>query len=101
MAKAMAARNEDVPKRARCIDIGAKTFNREQKDPNDRRTEDCNYSQASLGGSGTRKWKLLKPAACRVGTYVDQYGLDCCSADVRFAAYNHPECRDFFPARTN
>jgi hypothetical protein len=50
-----------------------------------------------LGGSATKHWHLLLPAACREGTYVDRFGLDCCSADIRFAASNHPECAAFFP----
>lgn len=101
LAKAKIERDADLPKRIRCIAVGAKKFNKEQKNAAERRSKSCNYSQASLGGSGTKKWRLLKPAACRAGTYVDRYGLDCCSADVRFAAHNHPECRDFFPAKTS
>lgn len=99
LAKAERERDADLPKRTRCLAIGAKKFNKEQKDVNERRSGDCNYSEARLGGGGTGRWYLLKPAACRAGTYVDKYGLDCCSADVRFAAHNHPECHAFFPVR--
>jgi hypothetical protein len=94
---AKAAQDADIPKRLLCIKMGEPAFNKAQTDPRERRTNACNYSQMSLGGTTAKSWRLLLPAACRPGTYVDKYGLDCCSADTRFAAENHPECSAFFP----
>lgn len=96
-AAAQAAQDGDIPKRERCIALGEAAYNAAQHDPAERRANNCNYTQLPLGGSGTRRWRKLLPGACRSGTYVDPYGLDCCSGDVRFAAANHPECIAFFP----
>jgi hypothetical protein len=98
VAKAKAARDLDVPKRQKCLDLGQANYNRTAS-PAERRANDCNYSLARLGGSGNRRWQMLLPGACREGTYVDRFGLDCCSADLRFAAENHPECLGFFPKK--
>jgi len=96
-AKAKAARDLDVPKRQQCLRLGEDVYNRAQAKPTDRRTNECNYSLLRLGGTPGRKWHMLLPGACREGTFVDRFGLDCCSADLRFAAENHPECLSFFP----
>lgn len=97
IAASRAAQQADVPKRQACLREGEPAYNQSQVDPNQRRALNCNYSQLSLGGSGAKRWRLLLPAACRAGTSVDKFGLDCCSADVRFAASNHPECAAFYP----
>jgi hypothetical protein len=95
--QASAAQAADMPKYNSCIALGQTKFNAAQSDPKERRSNECNYSALALGGHPGNRWRLLLPAACRPGTYVDQFGLDCCSSDVRFAAANHPECRAFFP----
>ncbi|PWT80589.1 MAG: hypothetical protein C5B44_05155 [Acidobacteria bacterium] len=97
MENAKAAQTADIPKRNKCLSMGQDAYNRSQADPKERRANDCNYSDLRLGGKPGNRWRRLLPAACRTGTFVDQFGLDCCSADVRFAAANHPECRAFFP----
>jgi hypothetical protein len=94
-----AAQDADIPKRQQCIAIGQKKYNASQTDPKERRANDCNYSELSLGGKPGKRWKLLLPAACRPGTFVDRFGLDCCSSDIRFAAANHPECKAYFPSK--
>jgi len=99
MAQAKVVKDADIPKRDRCLKVGEDHYNDEQTDPKERRSDDCNYSEQSLGGQHGKHWKLLLPAACRDGTYVDQFGLDCCSADIRFAAHTDPECRAFYPKR--
>jgi len=96
LAAAKAKQDADIPKRNQCLK-GEATYNSAQKDPNEKRTFGCNYSLLLLGGSPQKQWHILLPAACRTGTYVDPSGLDCCSADVRVAAENHPECVTFFP----
>jgi len=97
IAASSAAQKSDMPKRLACLSEGESAYNRSQVDAKERRALDCNYSELSLGGSGAKRWKLLLPAACRPGTSVDKFGLDCCSADERFAASNHPECAAFYP----
>jgi hypothetical protein len=99
IANAKAAREADIPKRQKCLEMGQRRYNAAQTDPKQRRATECNYSELSLGGSRGRHWKLLLPAACRRGTFVDKFSLDCCTSDVRFAAVNHPECKAFFPSR--
>jgi hypothetical protein len=89
------AQKEDGPKRDACIAQGEDTYNAKQTDAKEERALDCNYSKLNLGGGG--RWRKLLPAACRAGTYVDPNGLDCCTADIRFDAVNHPECWSFFP----
>jgi len=79
--------------------MGERPYNLAQSDPKERRANNCNYSDLRLGGKPGKRWRLLLPAACRPGTFVDNFGLDCCSTDVRFAAANHPECRSFFPSK--
>jgi hypothetical protein len=96
ISAAKVAQQADIPKRAECLRMGEAAFNKAQTNLEERRTNACNYSLLLLGGSGARHWHKLLPAACREGTYVDQFGLDCCSADIRFAANNHPECKAFF-----
>ena len=97
MDRAKADQSRDVPKREACLGLGEAAYNAAQSDPDERRTNACNYSLSLRGGRPGRQWHLLLPAACRPGTYVDRFGLDCCSGDVRFAASNHPECASFFP----
>jgi hypothetical protein len=82
MAAAEASQKADEAKRARCLAVGETKFNEEQTDPRQRRMYDCNYSELMLGGSGSRKWHLLLPAACRRGAYVDPFGLDCCNDNL-------------------
>lgn len=94
MTAAKAAQDADAPKRAQCLSMGEDAYNRAQPDSASRRSNGCDYSLLALGGNG--RWKKLLPGACRPNTYVDPFGLDCCSASVRFAAANHPECRSFF-----
>jgi hypothetical protein len=98
LAAAAAARSADLPKFSRCRELGETRYNAEQTDRRERRSNGCTYSLDRLGGPNRRgvTWKLLKPAACREGTFVGQNGTDCCSADVRFAAHVHPECSRFF-----
>lgn len=98
MTSSRAAQEADIPKRKQCIQVGQKKYNASQSDPKERRANDCNYSELSLGGKPGKRWRLLLPAACRLGTFVDRFGLDCCSGDIRFAAANHPECKAFFPS---
>lgn len=98
MAAAEARRREDLPKRAACVAEGQVSFNTRQSRPEDRRAEGCNYSELSLGrNSRGVTWRLLLPGSCREGTYVGEFGTDCCSADARFAAHVHPECSIYFP----
>lgn len=87
----------DVPKRDQCLKVGEKSYNKAQTDKSERRSNNCNYTEDAVGGTPEKRWRKLLPAACRPGTYVDQFGLDCCSGSVRFAAANHPECVAFFP----
>lgn len=96
ISAAKAAQNVDIPKREACLRQGEAAYNKAQSDPSERRSNSCNYTLSAIGGSGEKHWRKLLPGACRPGTYVDQFGLDCCSADVRFAAQNHPECIGFF-----
>lgn len=101
IARARAAQEADEPLYAECRQVGESAYNRRQSSDRTRRSNGCAYSRLSLGGpnsNGTR-WKLLMPGACRAGTYVGRDGLDCCSADVRFAASNHRECSMYFPQR--
>jgi hypothetical protein len=98
LAAASAARAADAPRFASCRSLGEGPYNAAQSDPRLRRSNDCLYSRMSLGGPnshGTR-WRILLPAACRPGTFVGRDGLDCCSADLRFAASAHPECSAYF-----
>jgi hypothetical protein len=97
VAAAAAAQQADLPKFQRCLAIGEEAYNNEQTDPREKRTNACAYTLLKLGGSNQRRWHLLLPAACRPGTFVDRFGLDCCSRDLRFAASVHPECTTFFP----
>jgi hypothetical protein len=98
IADAQLKQDADVVKRNSCLKDET-AYNKGQTDPKEKRTNECNYSLLLLGGSGRKHWHLLLPAACRPGTYVDRFGLDCCSSDVRFAAANHPECLPFFPSQ--
>jgi len=97
VAQAAAAQRDDTPKREKCLSLGEAAYNQQQTDAREQRVDGCNYSKLLLGGSAAKKWHRLLPAACRPGTFVDPFGLDCCSADVRFAASVDPECRPFFP----
>lgn len=99
IASAKAAQDADIPKREACLKLGEAAYNKAQADPTERRTNECDYTELLLGGTGSKHWHKLLPGACRAGTYVDQFGLDCCSSDIRFAAVNHPECVGFFPPR--
>lgn len=99
IAAARAARQADLPDWEDCRRVGEPAFNAAQPGDARRRSNACAYSKLKLGGpnsAGTR-WRVLLPAACRSGTYVGRDGLDCCSADRRFAASVHPECAGFFP----
>jgi hypothetical protein len=98
MQSAAAARAADVPKRARCLELGQAAYN-SQVAPAERRANECNYSEARLGGPNAKgvRWRLLLSGACRPGTYVGRDGLDCCQEDERFSASVHPECAAFFP----
>jgi hypothetical protein len=102
IARARAAQAEDEPRYAECRRLGEAAYNRRQSDPRRRRSLACAYSFQSLGGPNSRgtRWRLLMPGACRPGTYVGRDGLDCCSADIRFAASNHRECSIYFPPRS-
>lgn len=95
MQAAKAAREADEPKYAKCLSAGEAAYNQSQTNMNERRTNECAYTLSLSGGNG--KWHRLLPAACRPDTYVDRYGLDCCSRSARFAAANHDECLAFFP----
>lgn len=97
LAASKAAQDADVPKRLLCLKMGEKAFNKAQASFKERRANDCNYSDASLGGKPGNRWHILLPGACRPNTYVDPQGLDCCSEDIRFAAANQLECESFFP----
>ena len=97
LALARSAQATDEPKRLLCLKIGEADYNRRQSNPNERRANDCEYSDLQLGGTAKKRWRVLLPAGCRKGTYVGQSGLDCCSDDLRFAASVHPECVNFFP----
>jgi hypothetical protein len=99
MTSSETAQEVDIPKRKKCTEMGQEKYNAAQSDPRERRANDCNYSDLRLGGKPGNRWRLLLPAACRPGTFVDKFGLDCCSGDVRFAAANHPECKAFFPSK--
>jgi hypothetical protein len=99
MTSSKAAQDADIPKRNRCLEMGQRHYNAAQSDPRERRANVCNYSDLRLGGKPGNRWRLLLPAACRAGTFVDKIGLDCCSTDVRFAAANHPECKGYFPSK--
>lgn len=94
---ALAAQAADRPKRERCLAIGEKAYNKEQTVASEKRTIGCNYTLLLLGGRPEKRWHLLLPGACRSGTFVDQFGLDCCNSSARFAAGLHPECTPFFP----
>lgn len=100
MATASAAAAADAPRLASCRSLGEARYNARQSNPRLRRSNDCLYSAMSLGGPNSRgsRWKVLLPGACRPGTFVGRDGLDCCSADLRFAASVNPECSGFFPA---
>jgi hypothetical protein len=98
LAAAAAPAAADATRLASCSSLGQARYNSRQSDPRLRRSNGCLYSQMSLGGPNRRgtRWRILLPAACRPGTYVGRDGLDCCSADLRFAASTHPECSGFF-----
>lgn len=98
LAAARAAAAADAPRLASCRSLGEARFNARQSNPRLRRSNACLYSDMRLGGPNARglRWRLLLPAACRPGTFVGRDGLDCCSADRRFAASAHPECAGFF-----
>ena len=98
LATAAAAAAADAPRLASCQRLGEARYNAGQSNPRLRRSNACLYSQMSLGGPNSRgtRWRILLPAACRPGSYVGRDGLDCCSADLRFAASIHPECSGFF-----
>ncbi|WP_163230713.1 hypothetical protein [Caulobacter rhizosphaerae] len=98
LQKARAAQAVDTPKRAQCLAIGEAAYNKKQTDPKERRALDCNYTELSLGGSGTKHWRRLLPGACPAGAFVGQDGLDCCTVDVRYAAHVHRECALLYPA---
>lgn len=100
LSDADVAQRSDIPEREKCLALGEKAFNKLQADIKKQRTNECNYSKALLGGPNAAgvRWRLLLPAACRSGTYVGNYGADCCSGDLRFAAKVHPECAHFFPS---
>jgi len=98
LSDADTAQRLDIPEREKCLALGENAFNKMQAGIKKQRTNQCNYSKALLGGpnsSGVR-WRILLPAACRSGTYVGNYGTDCCSSNLRFAAKVHPECAIFF-----
>ncbi len=97
LASSKAAQDADNPKRQQCLQMGEKAFNAAQTSAKEKRANDCNYSDAPLGGSPGHRWRILLPGACRPNTYVDPHGLDCCSQDIRFAAANQLECAVFFP----
>lgn len=99
MRDAAARQTADAAERERCLGMGEAAYNGRQSDPLKHRSLGCNYTSRSLGGPNSKgdRWRLLLPGACRAGTHVGRDGLDCCSADVRFAASIHPECSDFFP----
>lgn len=97
MQAAQAAQEADRPKRERCLAIGETAYNNEQTVAREKRTNGCNYTLQKLGGTQAKRWHLLLPAACRGGTFVDRFGLDCCNSNVRFAASLHPECTNFYP----
>jgi hypothetical protein len=97
ISKSKKSQEADAIKRRECLAFGEAAYNKRQTDPRDRRADKCNYSYLFLGGSGKNKWRLLLPGACRPGTYVDRFGLDCCNRDLRFVANVHPECDAFFP----
>ena len=97
LAAARAAAAADAPLLASCRSLGQARFNAGEI-PALRRANACLYSDMRLGGPNARgvRWRRLLPAACRPGTFVGRDGLDCCSADQRFAASAHPECSGFF-----
>ena len=97
IGEAKDAQQADIPKRAQCLSMGETAYNKAQSDPRERRSNGCDYTLLPLGGNSHSHWRKLLPAACRPDTYVDPFGLDCCSSSVRFAAANHPECLSFFP----
>lgn len=99
ITKARQLQDQDRPERDKCLSLGESAYNAQQSDPNKRRSNACNYTQARLGGPNAKgvRWRKLMPAACREGTFVGRDGLDCCSTNVRFAASVNPECRKFFP----
>lgn len=97
MAAAEAGRQADLPKLTACTAEGQAAFNRRQTKSEDRRANNCAYSEMALGrNSRGVTWRLLLPAACREGSYVGEFGTDCCSSDSRFAAHVHPECSIYF-----
>jgi hypothetical protein len=52
MAQAKVVKDADIPKRDRCLKVGEDHYNDEQTDPKERRSDDCNYSEQSLGNMG-------------------------------------------------
>ncbi len=99
MARAREAFYEDRQQWEECQRLGEAAFNRLQPDDSTRRIHGCGYSKQRRGGPNSRgvRWRVLLPGACRPGTLVGRDGLDCCSADLRFAASVHPECAKYFP----
>lgn len=99
IAKATAARELDLPKYKKCLELGEETYN--QGVPKaERRKNECAYERHGTGSntSGTKTWKKLLPAACRVGTYVGRDGLDCCSGNTLADGPLDVECLGFYPA---
>lgn len=103
LRKAAEAQSADAVKRDECLQLGEANFNARQSDGRQRRSNGCDYSQQRLGGPNSNgvRWRILLPGACRPNTGVGRDGLDCCSANMRFAASVHPECSAYFPTRTN
>jgi len=81
-----------------CVKLGQSAFNG-TRDTSEKRTHACTYEYVSTGGPNSRglRWKRLKPAACRKGTFVGRDGLDCCSGKPFVDATLGIECKLFYP----
>ena len=98
IAETKAARELDLPKFKKCLQLGEAAYN--QQVPNaEKRKHDCTYELNGTGrnDAGTKTWRKLLPAACRAGTYVGRDGLDCCSGNTFADGPLGRECRGFYP----
>lgn len=103
--KAKEAWRKDRPAFLECKKMGQDQYN-VGKSVDDQRIVRCGYTKLKYvfksrynGKSCKRPWHILRPGACREGTFASPSGLDCCSSDPFETGSFGPDCLSFYPDR--
>ncbi|MEM8983922.1 MAG: hypothetical protein AAGC71_12910 [Pseudomonadota bacterium] len=97
MVNAQTQQNRDARRYEQCRREGQARFNADRP-VEQKRWHDCAYEYAPTGGPNSRglRWRRLQPGACPAGSYLGEYGLDCCTGVPSTDAMLGSGCARFY-----